>query len=194
MKWVQDLYHLGATWDWIESGIIKLRLENECRPVMVLKKVLLSAGLVKIRLGYLSLTTKGKKALADNRLLLSELLNVFVNNYSVVIEDLLMEGDSVPSVGLAYSINLLSTYGQQERSYRFYSEAYYDTFPKLIWEFYDHSSESNIHRCYSLRLFERFLHLFGFVEFREVGTFANGDDDIMVKKAGAFDKVFGGVL
>lgn len=194
VKWVQDLYHLGATCDWIESGIIKLRLEFECRPVRVLKKVLLSAGLVKIRMGYLTLTTKGKKALVDNRLLLSELLNVFVNNYSVLIADLLMEGDSVPTVGLAYSINLLSIYGQEERSSRFYSDAYYDTFPELLWKFYESSSERNIHRCFSLRFFERFMHFFGFVEFREVSSFANGDDYIMVKKAGAFDKVFGGCI
>jgi hypothetical protein len=87
-----------------------------------------------------------------------------------------------------FSFILLSKYGIEKRSYKFYAEKYFKAFPDLLKGF--NSNYSTIKeqgaRCFSLRTFERFMLHFGLIEFEET---KHPENEIYITKSQLFDKI-----
>lgn len=65
-----------------------------------------------------------------------------------------------------FSLILLSKYGNQKRSYRFYAEKYFKAFPDLMKGFDNQygTVEEQGAFCCSIRTFERFMLHLGLIE------------------------------
>jgi len=84
---------------------------------------------------------------------------------------------------------LLSKYGQTKRLDSFYAEKYFKAYPKLLdsLEPTYGTLENYASRCYSIRIFDRFLDYFGLIRIEE---YKKGFDSIKnITKTELFDKL-----
>ena len=87
-----------------------------------------------------------------------------------------------------FSLILVSKYGGQKRSYKFYADKYFKAFPDLLKNYdVDYGTiEENSARCYSVRTFERYMLYFGLIEVEAENRY---DSEINIRKTPLFDKV-----
>jgi hypothetical protein len=162
----------------IELGITKLTKETDV-PTIELTNILCQlAGLIKKKKNVINLTKRGEKSLETGNLL-SVILTAFVSKFNWSYYDHYEDG-KIGQLGAYFSIYLLSKYGNEERDAEFYANKYFKAFFK---EYVGINTEK--HRAYSLRTFDRFLNYFGFLEeFNKnklMGT-------VVVKKTKIFEK------
>ena len=152
-KIVEDLYLMGTrSWntDWF-----KQKSEPKTEEIQVLRVVLKECGLVKTRIGKMSLTSKGKKLLSSRNDLLRTLMLFLMQDYNTGWLDL-HEDLEVGNVGRLYSLWLLHHYGDVWRHTDFYTAEYAKAFPMMD----DYSA-------YGYRVFNRLFHLIGLCEVNE---------------------------
>lgn len=150
----------------IESGLTKLWREQDCISIANARFTAELAGLVRKANGKLYLTKKGSKLLQpENRI---QLFKLFFQTFT----QKLMWGSNdgyydktVGQLGWAFSIFMLTKFGDQANLSEFYAERYLKAFPNFITFFKPSYStpESQCAYCYGIRTFDRFLLWFGFV-------------------------------
>jgi hypothetical protein len=150
----------------IESGLVKLWREQDCISIANARFTTQLAGLVRKANGKLALTKKGVKLLLpENRITLFKLFfQTFTEKLMWGSNDLYPD-KTVGQLGWAFSVFMLTKFGDQANSTDFYSEKYLKAFPNFITFFKPSYStpERQCAHCYSTRTFDRFLLWFGFV-------------------------------
>lgn len=168
-KIVSDLYNQGFLKDeHIDNGISKLYKETDSITINITRILIELAGLTKKRNGKLSLTKSAQKLLGDNEALLRQILLTFTNKFNWAYYDGYGE-NQIGQFGYGFSLILLSKYGQTKRLDSFYAEKYFKAYPKLLdsLEPTYGTLENYASRCYSIRIFDRFLDYFGLIRIEE---------------------------
>jgi len=188
-KIVSDLYNQGFLKDeHIDNGISKLYKETDSMTINITRILIELAGLAKKRNGKLSLTKSAQKLLGDNEALLRQLFLTFTNKFNWAYYDGYGE-NHIGQLGYGFSLILLSKYGQTKRLDSFYAEKYFKAYPKLLdsLEPTYGTVENYASRCYSIRIFDRFLDYFGLIRIEED---KKGLDSIKnITKTELFDKL-----
>ncbi len=188
-KVVSDIYQQGfLKEEHIEKGISKLYKETDSMTVNLSRILIELAGLAKKRNGKLSLTKSSKKILGDNEEFLRQILLTFTNKFTWAYYDGYGE-NQIGQLGYGFSLILLSKYGHLKRLDSFYAEKYFKAYPKLLdsVEPTYGTLESYAARCYSIRIFERFLDYFGLITINEE---KKGLDSIkFITKTELFDRL-----
>jgi hypothetical protein len=175
-KTVAELYELGShSWstDWY-----KQKSEPKTEEVQVLRVVLKECGLIKTRVGKLSLTAKGKQLLADHNELMRTMIQFLFRNYNTGWLDL-YEDNEVGNLGRLYSLWLLHHYGVDWRDTRFYADEYSRAFPML-----------NAGHGYEYRVFNRLFRFIGLCEINESDDFKGKNWGKEVRKTELLDMMF----
>ena len=175
-KLAEELYLMGErSWntDWF-----KQKSEPKAEEIRVLRVVLKECGLVKTRLGKMSLTAKGQKLLSNRNELLRTVMLFLMQDYNTGWLDL-HEDIEVGNVGRLYSLWLLHRYGDVWRHTSFYTAEYAKAFPMM----YDYSA-------YGYRVFNRLFHLIGLCKVNERPEDRGHSFGRMVIKTGVLDMVF----
>ena len=150
------------------------------------------AGLIKKQKGKLSLTAKGKKLIKEENLfaLFKEIFIAYTTKFNWPYND--RYGDHpIGQLGFAFSLEMVSKYGDELLPGKFYAQKYIQAFPMVL----DHietpiysTVEEEAINCYVLRTFYFFLKIFGMVELTE-----KGEDQIsaklFIKKSPILDQV-----
>lgn len=165
---VADLYEQGFYKETdIESGIVTLYKQTDSHSIDLAVKLSDLAGITKKRNNKLSLTKNGEKLLENNPALLRQILTKFGFKCNWAYYDR-YDPEETAQVGFAFSLVLLKRYGDKKRQDTFYAKKYFKAFPDL-YEGEDAQTEieenpwNSGRNCYSIRTFERFMHLFGLV-------------------------------
>lgn len=154
---VVELFELGShSWN---SDWYKQKSEPKTEEVQVLRVVLKECGLIKTRIGKLSLTAKGKQLLADHNELMRTIILFLFRDYNTGWLDM-YEDNEMGNIGRLYSLWLLHHYGVDWRDTRFYADEYSKAFPML-----------NAGRGYEYRVFNRLFRFIGLCEINESDEF-----------------------
>ncbi len=152
-KLSEELYLMGErSWstDWF-----KQKSEPKAEEIRVLRVVLKECGLIKTRLGKMSLTAKGRKLLENRNELMRVVMLFLLRDYNTGWLDL-YEDMEVGNVGRLYSLWLLHQYGDVWRHTDFYTREYAKAFPYL-----------NEYSAYGYRVFNRLFHVIGLCKINE---------------------------
>lgn len=193
-KVVKDIYSKGFLHDFaIDEGITKLYAETSSNIIHLTHILVELAGFTRKKYGKLSLTKKWSDRIksGDRNVLFYKTLETFTQKFYWGYFDG-YQGPQTGQSGFAFSLLLLSKYGNTEREDIFYSEKYLRAFPDILME-YPHENvtiepNQQFHRCYSVRTFERFLEHFNLVESRLEGKFRFGSKKFL-KKSTIFDSI-----
>ena len=164
-KTVAELYELGShSWstDWYKQKRVVLK---EC-------------GLIKTRVGKLSLTAKGKQLLGDHNELMRTIILFLFRDYNTAWLDM-YEDNEVGNLGRLYSLWLLHHYGVDWRDTRFYADEYSRAFPML-----------NAGHGYEYRVFNRLFRFIGLCEINESDEFKGKNWGGKARKTELLDMMF----
>lgn len=175
-KTVAELYEIGShSWS---SDWYKQKSELKTEEVQVLRVVLKECGLIKTRVGKLSLTAKGKQLLVDHNELMRTIMLFLFRDYNTGWLDL-YEDNEVGNVGRLYSLWLLHHYGADWRNTGFYADEYSKAFPML-----------NADHGYEYRVFNRLFRFIGLCEINESDDFKGKNWGKEVRKTELLDLMF----
>lgn len=175
-KTVAELYEIGShSWS---SDWYKQKSELKTEEVQVLRVVLKESGLIKTRVGKLSLTAKGKQLLADHNELMRTIMLFLLRDYNTGWLDL-YEDNEVGNLGRLYSLWLLHHYGADWRNTGFYADEYSKAFPML-----------NADHGYEYRVFNRLFRFIGLCEINESDDFKGRNWGKEVRKTELLDMMF----
>ncbi len=150
----------------IESGIVKLWREADCVAIRSARLAVEFAGLVKKVKGKLTLTKTATKLLEKNNRdqIFRQFFQSFTEKFPWNFNDLYPR-EPVGQLGWAFSVFMLSKFGDQYQLLDLYAGKYLKAFPSMITFFRDSYSPAKrqFFHCYAIRTFERFLLWFGFV-------------------------------
>jgi hypothetical protein len=191
---VKELYNQGFIKDYaIEHGITKLYAETSCQPIHLTRIIVELSGFVKKKYGKLSLTKAWKdKLISKNRQkILYQIFSVFSQRFNWSYFDG-YPSQQTGQLGFAFSLFLISKYGNVERLDSFYSEKYLRAFPKVTIDFnigyYKDDINQYFHDCYSIRTFDRFLEYFNMTVSRTEGKLYR-DTKKFIKRTAIFDDI-----
>ena len=192
VKLVKDLYEKGfIEEELIAKGIGKLAREQDAMSIHLARILVEMSGLAKKRIGKLSLTKQGQKALSDHNLLLKTILVTFCTKFNWAYFDGFGD-NNIGQLGCGFTMVLLSKYGTEKRPASFYGSKYFLAFPRLaegLQESPYDSVEERLQRCYEVRTFPRFLHYFGIIEIVEVKKEGKYFPELHITKTGLFDRL-----
>jgi len=191
---VKDIYDKGFIKDpEIEHKITKLYAETSSNPVHLTRLITELSGFTKKKYNKLSLTKTCK-----DKLLKKNKQDIFIQIFSTFAQKFnwgYFDGYSsqqTGQLGIAFSLYLLSKYGDTEKQDSFYSEKYLKAFPSLIGDFkndpWTKDIKKDFNSCYSLRTFDRFLVYFNLIDSRTEGR-PYLDSKKFIKKTSIFDKI-----
>lgn len=191
---VKEIYDLGLIKDYaIEKGITKLYAETSSQPINLTRLITELAGFTKKRYNKLTLTKTWR-----DKLMKKSRQDIFIQTFSTFAQKFnwgyfdLYSNHATGTVGFAYSLFLLSKYGDIERHVSFYSEKYLKAFPSLLDLFKDDPWVTDINRsfnsCYSIRTFDRFLDYFNLITIKSDGR-QYDDSKKFIKKSPIFDEI-----
>lgn len=191
---VKEIYELGLIKDEaIEDGITKLYAETSSQPIQLTRMITELAGFTKKRYNKLTLTKVWRdKLLKKNRQdIFLQTFATFALKFNWGYFDGYLSQATGP-VGFAFSLLLLSKYGDTERLDKFYSEKYLKAFPSLIDLFSEDRWVTDINKsfnsCYSIRTFDRFLDYFNLIKINTEGR-QYYDSKKIIKKSSIFDNI-----
>ncbi|GAC1532484.1 MAG: hypothetical protein NVS3B15_12680 [Sediminibacterium sp.] len=170
--------------------------EEEIPYLGPLKHYLLSQGTIKKRDNALSLTEKGAEFLKETRA--ARFISLFLffagrfhwgNFYG------LQDDGKCGQLGWAFSLVLLSKYGDKARESEFYSLKLMQAFEKELWDSRGvRGQEENVltyHRAYAVRFFDCFANWFGLVNMeRKKNLRISFFHQLVVRKSELFDQLF----
>ena len=175
-KTVAELYEIGShSWN---SDWYKQKSELKTEEVQVLRVVLKECGLIKTRVGKLSLTAKGKQLLVDHNELMRTIILFLFRDYNTGWLDS-YEDNEVGNLGRLYSLWLLHHYGADWRNTGFYADEYSKAFPML-----------NADHGYEYRVFNRLFRFIGLCEINESDDFKGKNWGKEVRKTELLDLMF----
>jgi len=174
LKLVKSMYELGLFPSYfIDSGFSSIRSEEDDVYTHTMRLICELAGLIKKQKGKLSLTAKGKKLIKEENLfkLFKETFIAYTTKFNWPYND--RYGDHpIGQLGFAFSLEMVSKYGNKLLPGKFYAQKYIKAFPMVL----DHIEKPIYHtikeeaiNCYVLRTFYFFLKMFGMVELTEKG-------------------------
>ncbi len=152
-KIVKELYSIGIPEHFIETGVFNLNKETDSEVVQFLRFALRDCGFIKVRLGKISLTKVGTKALADLNKLNHAILKYAMTSYNAAYFDT-YDNENIGNIGRVFSLWLLHHYGNDWHEPEFYNNLYNKAFPTL----------QNSNRIYEVRLFSRLFNYLGLIE------------------------------
>lgn len=178
--------------DNIENGITKLWREEDCIAIRSARLTAEAAGLVKKRMGRLSLTKAAQKLLEENKR--TALFHLFFQTFTTRFNWSYNDGyteEPVGQLGWGFSVLMLHKFGNQPRINEFYASKYLKAFPDFLTFFNaDYSTPpQNFSSCYGIRTFKRFLLWFGLAAVDQKGVFLDLQKDTFTE-TGLLDKVF----
>lgn len=165
-KFCQDLIDDKIETDyWFDKK--NIRTETDSFIIHLLHIIGKVSKLTKKSKGKMTLTKQGEKLIKPEKL--SDLFFHLFKSYSQKYNWGYTDGYSeswIIQAGFGFTIYLLKKYGTAERLIEFYAEKYLKAFPKVIEDCQGgyFEPERNLRNCYNVRVFERFLCLFGFVK------------------------------
>ena len=175
-KTVAELYEIGShSWN---SDWYKQKSEPKTEEVQVLRVVLKECGLIKTRVGKLSLTAKGKQLLVDHNELMRTIILFLFRDYNTGWLDS-YEDNEVGNLGRLYSLWLLHHYGADWCNTGFYADEYSKAFPML-----------NAVHGYEYRVFNRLFRFIGLCEINESDDFKGKNWGKEVRKTELLDLMF----
>lgn len=193
-KIVTELYDLGYVKDFlIENGYRSLLKQDDWNILSSIKVTIEISFMVRKAKGVLNLTKKTQAIMAQNDR--SGLFHLFFKAYTSEFN--WGYNDSYTpfpfsQLGWAYSIYLLSMFGEKKEITDFYAEKYLTAFPFMLECFSENlyvPREIQAFGCYNTRLVDRFLDWFGLISITEKPEiFSNEETKIM--KSLIFDRVF----
>jgi len=185
---VLDLYGRYFIDDYIEKYGYKLYKETDTRSIHIARIILEISKLGKKRNNRLSLTKTGQSLKNKRKELFFEIFGTYTQKYSLAYLDG-YENQQCAQLGFAFTLILLSKYGEEFKEVSFYSEKYQKAFPAMIDTFEsDYSTpEKMMMRCFELRTFSKFLNFFNLVKIEKTPTWDKPD---LVKKSAIFDHIF----
>lgn len=186
----QNLIH------WRYMKYVKKVREDDIPFLWPLKQYLLDEGLVKKRNNALSLTKNGEKLLKErDQIRFALVFNYIASRFHWGNFYGLEDGGKSGQLGWAYSLLLLSKYGNQPRESTFYSLKVIKAFERELWDIHqtykEHSAIGDYHWAYQARFFESFAHWFGLVDI----TYQRDDnrpwfDKLIITKSDLFGHLF----
>lgn len=175
-KMVAALYEMGShSWN---SDWFKQKNESKIEEIQVLRGTMEECGLVKTRLGKMSLTAKGKKLLSDQNELMRTIMLFLLCDYNTGWLDMYEENE-VGNLGRIYSLWLLHHYGKDWRDTSFYANEYYKAFPTLRGG-----------NAYEYRTFNRLFRFIGISEINEGDDFRGSTFGEKTRKTDILDMMF----
>lgn len=181
--------------DWPYMKFVKRIREEEIPYLWPLKQYLLDEGMVKKRNNALSLTKNGEKLLqgpAITRFI--RIFNYLASRFHWGNFHRLQDGGRSGQLGWAYSLVLLSKYGDHPRKSEFYSLKLIQAFEKDLWDAHRKGRESkateDYHRAYQARFFECFADWFGLINSeRKRDHSISFFDQLIITKSALFDQL-----
>jgi len=191
-KWCLELYDLGFIKEsYIERGVISLNREADSLTIQHTKLICDLAGITKKRKNNLSLTTKGKKLLKtlDKSELFQTLFLTNLKDFNFGYYDGYEDNGGVQE-SFGYTLYLLLRYGNEEKEIDFYVDKNIQAFPDLPIRFRDNwgTPRERYLSCYNIRIFERFLCLYGLVNYQRENNLS--DKKITLKASEIFNQLF----
>lgn len=185
---VREVYPLGVKDDYIENGLIKLTREINSESVQLSKILLKIMKVVKERKNIMTLTKEGEKIVRDNHRLFKVLMESFCCQFNMSYFDGYVS-EEIGQLGAGFSLILVSKYGSEKHSHKFYADKYFAAFPMLL-NFEPHSGtvEEEGLKCYSIRTFDRLLLHLGLIEIDEEQKYGKEHKKDIIKTM-LFDKL-----
>lgn len=189
---VRQLYnHRIIASEYIDKGTVKLLSEEDFFPIHLSHLLCDLAGLVKKRVGKLSLTKLGEQAIKDDVKLYHTLLKAYCEkfNWSYMTYD----EENIVQYGWATVVCQLLTFGDEERNADDYARAYLADFPQMLAAFPNNEyfpPEWRFLSCFHLRFFNRLCGFFGLATERAEKDESAISSNYFVKKTALADKVF----
>lgn len=171
VKLVKELYDQGfIEEEHISLGITKLYKEQDSLSINLTRNLLQIGGITKKRKGQLSLTASGIQILQKPHKLFESLLKTMTLRFNWGYYDA-YENEYLGQTGFGFTFILIAKYGSTKRTDDFYGEKYIKAFPEfteiLLPEYRDLTDY--LTRCYSIRMFERFMEYFGLIKLTKEG-------------------------
>lgn len=180
------------TEEFIEAGIATLRREQNSIVMFSLHFNTQLTHLIKKTRGRLTLTKEGTRLLkTENRRQLFSVVFATITLRFYWSSNDRCSVFPVGQYGWAYSIYLLTKFGDKERTLQFYADKYLQAFPKTVDHFPPNSystPQKDFMVCYSARVFARFLEWFGFAIVEKPKGFIRNFTE-MVTRTDLLDKV-----
>ncbi len=195
VKVVKEVYACGhLKEDLFESGFYKVYKEVDALSIHTAKLVLEMAGVVRKAKGNWHLTKKGEKmVLPDQRQqLFRGIFEAFTTQFNWAYHDAYYHlPNYFARYSFAFSLSVLSNFGDQERKSSFYARKYAEALPMLLEN--PQTSEpvtaGNSFSCYYLRFFDRFVYWFGFAE-AVVKLKTWSQEEAALRKTPVLDRLF----
>ncbi len=187
---VKEVYSIGATEAHIQSGIVKLRTEQDSVSVQMARIATELMRVVKKRNNFLSLTKKGKELMKSDRRMLLTMLTTMLTIYNPAYFDS-YSSENIGNVGLGFNLVLLHKYGKKDQKDTFNSDKYFKAFPLLIEEVSERyrSREEIAAHCYSWRVFDGLFFNLGLVTIDESGKFTLNHTKL-IRRTPLFETLF----
>lgn len=188
-----ELYGKGLIKEYaIESGITKLSKEADSMVLQNLKIIGELLGLTKKRNNKLSVTKKGNNLLEPSKRidLFKEIFITNFKRFNLGYHDGYNQEIGVQR-SFGFTLYLLLRYGKERRTLNFYAEKSLLSFPfeldncEANWS----TPEKQYEHCLGIRIFERFLNYYGFIDYNKVINFKS-EDETDLQTTQIFESVF----
>lgn len=186
---VADIYAQGFIKDgYLERRKVKQLKEGDVTSITLSRILLTISGLVKKRSNKLSLTKQGQQIIQND----DDLVQLIMKTYGLKFNWAYFDGygeNGIGQIGFGFSLILLSRYGHEWQSDRFYAKKYFKAFPDLlnVPDSLYGDSIVECEDCYSYRFLENFSTYFGLVDIESGGEFLR--KNLSVIKTDLFDKL-----
>jgi hypothetical protein len=174
------------------TRFVGINSETDFRELHAARLVAEMAGLVRKHKGKFILSRKYRDLLAEHgmRGIYPCLFQAFVRDYEWGYQDRYPDFHFIQS-SFAFTLFVLTKYGDEQRQDTFYTEKYLRAFPALLKEVSEISfmtPEKFVGSCYSHRTLTRFAEFMGLVEIERVGHRLL-PDKILIRKTPLLDAV-----
>jgi hypothetical protein len=145
--------------------------EKDYWPVVLTRTLLTLGGWINVRKNKLVVSATAKKAISQERLFRSLFESYVLKFHKGYLDG--YESEQIGNMGLLYVIYLLQKYGREQKEDGFYARMYFKAFPALIDEIQPRtygSREEMALNCFTIRVFDRGLAMFGMISSEETGN------------------------
>jgi hypothetical protein len=175
VKIVEDMHSRNYLDDYSLHYGYKVYKETDSHPIHLARILIELGGIARKAKKELQLTVKGKKLMDDKNAFLMKLLETYTAKYKWAYPDG-YEDNMTGQIGWAFSLVLLSKYGDKTRPVLYYSDKYFKALPTLMKD----------PGAYAVRVFDRFLAYFGLAEVKVTDGLYRSD--ATVKKTELLDR------
>nr|WP_320059025.1 hypothetical protein [uncultured Bacteroides sp.] len=188
LRIVKELYPLGVEDPFIKCEFSKLSKETDSIAVELSKILVKLMRVAKVRNNVLTLTKEGEKIMANDELLMKNIMITFCCKFNKSYFDG-YGAEQIGNMGIGFTLLLLSKYGAEKRLDKYYSDKYFKAFPLLLDGIVPayQTVENMASSCYSIRTFDHLLLHLGLIEIDEERRFGMEKKEII--KTELFDKL-----